>query len=78
MTATTWGLAAMLLVLCLYTIWEGGDISVHQWFMDVWDSTRGRVRGFYGRMTRKRSSDLEATPEQSSETTTPGIAMETY
>ena len=69
----------MLLVLCLYTIWEGGDISIHQWFMDVWSSTWARVRGFYGRMTRRRPDDLEATtPEQSTAAASPGITMEEY
>lgn len=76
-TATTWGLAAMLLVLCLYTIWEGGDISVHQWFMDVWESTQGRLRTFYARVMKKNPGDEEATPEQSSATASPEIAMET-
>lgn len=75
-TAATWGIAAMLLVLCLYTIWEGGDISVHQWFMDVWDGTQGWVRESYHRITGKHIGDLEAAPEQSSTIAAPGIAME--
>lgn len=75
-TATTWAIAAMLLVLCLYTIWEGGDISVHQWFMDVWESTQSRLRPYYARVMRKHSGAGAATPEQSSATASPEIAME--
>ena len=66
----------MLLVLCLYTIWEGGDISIHQWLMDVWDSTQSRVRGFYDHVMRKHPNGVEAAPEQSNTIAANGIAME--
>ncbi|KAH9922513.1 uncharacterized protein B0H18DRAFT_1017951 [Fomitopsis serialis] len=78
-TATTWGLAAMLLVLCLYTVWEGGDISVHQWLRDVWESACDRVRRVRDRVTRKRKDEEEKadpTSSPSSDTAAPDIAME--
>ncbi|KZT69939.1 hypothetical protein DAEQUDRAFT_725919 [Daedalea quercina L-15889] len=80
-TATTWGLAAMLLVLCLYTIWEGGDISIHQWLKDSWQSTQSRTWRLYVRVTKRDLMDgsgdhLDVTPDLSSDTAAPEMAME--
>ncbi|KAH9836352.1 uncharacterized protein C8Q71DRAFT_762021 [Rhodofomes roseus] len=74
-TATTWGLAAMLLVLCLYTIWEGGDISIHQWLRDAWKTACERVRSVF-RVTREKEDEEErANPTSGPSSDTAALEM---
>ncbi|KAH9922505.1 uncharacterized protein B0H18DRAFT_1017903 [Fomitopsis serialis] len=78
--STAWGLAVILLVLCLYTIWEGGEISIRQKMRELYQQANDKLQlSMRQFMKQKQHADQNSctAPGSSSNVAVPtGIEMQ--
>ncbi|TFY63074.1 hypothetical protein EVJ58_g3457 [Rhodofomes roseus] len=73
---TSWALAAILLVLCLHTIWEGGGFSLRKEIGALYQRANNNVqlwrRRFAQKLKQLANSDSHSVPSVSSNIAVPG------